>query len=363
MNSNPSSTAPKPTCQSCVLKPVILPPSPSPKENLIEHEGPEVDDNEKITRYHSERIRTPDLSDLRKPRVVASLTTMPDRYHKLVKTLRCLNNQEYPLDAIYLSIPYRCKRLDIEYPEIPDEITELCTVIRCEDHGPITKILGALLTESDPDTVVITFDDDMIYPKDLVATLMYHHNRHPNCALGSSGMLLKYNCPMCAITPNEHGLVFRIPKFPIPIDGRRVDCIYGYPGALYLRKFFPEKALLNDFLYYATVNSDMFINDDITISGWLSLKDVERRIYSGIPEVTPVVDDVTGERVRSVHEISYDMDKFFHRLNGAIVASKALGMYAVTEPLSIDESIVGVAFLLFIPIIILIVLCIFFIWF
>jgi hypothetical protein len=293
-------------------------------------------------------------------RVVASLTTMPDRYFKIVKTLESLRRQTYKLDAIYLGLPDKSRRLGIEYPPVPEEITNLCTVVPCTDFGPITKILGGLLSEDDPDTVIISFDDDMIYPDRIVELLVRHHVTYPDSALGSSGMLLKHSCPMCAITPNEDNFLYRISKFSVPPEGRRVDSIYGYPGALYVRKFFPLKHLLeDDFLNFALVDNNMLMNDDIVISGYLSLYNIERRIFPNMPSVSFVLDDSSGVRVRTDNEISYDLDKFFQRMNLAIGTAKSIGMYSVTEPLDMSESIVGVSAIIVLSLIILIFLIIY----
>lgn len=293
-------------------------------------------------------------------RVVASLTTMPDKYSKLPRTLKTLHNQTHKLDAIYLSLPAQSRRLEIEYPPLPLEVTDLCTVVPCTDFGPITKILGGLLSENDDSTVIITFDDDMVYPNNIVEVLMNYHTKYPNSAIGSSGMLLKYNCPMCAITPNEDFFLYRIPKFSIPNEGRRIDSIYGYPGALYVRKFFPpNNRLENEFLNYALMTHDMFMNDDITISGYLSLQNVERRIFPNMPVVSFVLDEENGVRLRVNSEISYDIDKFFQRMNKAIDTSKSIGMYSNTEPLDVSETIIGVSFIAVVSILLLIVFIIY----
>ncbi len=291
-------------------------------------------------------------------RVVASLTTMPDRYFKIGRTLTSIRNQTYKLDAIYLSLPARSRRLDIPYPPVPDDLLALCTVVPCTDYGPITKIVGGLLMENEPDTVIVTFDDDMVYPSDMVESLMKHHLKHPDAAIGSSGMLLKNNCPFCAITPNENTALFRFPKFKVPAEGRKVDSIYGYPGALYVRKFFPEKDLLEaDFLNYALADVNMLMNDDIVISGFLSLRKVDRIIFPDMPNVAFVLDETTGERVRTDNEISYNLDRFFQRMNSAITTSKSLGMYAETEMLDPSETIIGISAIFVISIIIMVALC------
>lgn len=288
------------------------------------------------------------------PRVVASLTTMPDRYHKVVETLKCLYNQTYKLDAIYLSLPYKSRRLGIDYPDPTSDMKKYATIVRCTDYGPITKIAGGLIEEKKGDTVIITFDDDMIYPENIVEKLVEKHKEYPNYAIGSSGMLLKYKCPMCAITPNEDTWIYRIPKFTVPAEGRKVDSIYGYPGALYVRKFFPSvQSLEESFFKYALIDHNTYMNDDIVISGYLSLTNVDRMIFPNMPIVGFVLNG-EGTRSRSEHEISYDLDKFFQRMNLAIDIIKEQGMYQTTEPIYFSETIVGVAFMAILAILLII---------
>lgn len=307
-------------------------------------------------------------------RVVASLTTMPDRYERLERTLKTIFTQTYKLDAIYLSLPKVSYRLNIEYPPLPDSILKMCTVVECEDYGPITKILGALIAEKDPNTIIITFDDDMVYPNNIVESLIAKHKAYPNMAIGSSGMLVKYSCPMCAINPNQNDLIFSIPKFEIPIEGRKVDSVYGYPGALYLRGFFPENNVkfvrrvyydegyafgedvpypahgLDSFLLYACISKELWMNDDITISGWLSLKGIERRIFPGMPCVGFIRDE-NGEVIQTGNEISYNLDTFFKRLNTSISQAKRMGMFSETEEMGNSETIAGLSFTIIVALI------------
>ena len=288
-------------------------------------------------------------------KIVASLTTMPDKYHKLFDTLKSLKSQTYPLDVIYLSLPTKCRRLNIPYPPLPENIKKLCNVVKCYDYGPITKIAGGLIEEKDPDTIILTFDDDMIYPPNLVESLVNYHNQYPVSAIGSSGMLLKYKCPMCAITPNENFFLYRIPKFNIPKTGRNVDSIFGYPGALYVRKFFPPlEKLHTEFLSLSLIDFNLFMNDDIVISGYLSTKNINRKIFSDVATVSFVSDDL-GKRDRNSSEISYNLDIFFQRMNLAIDKCKSLNMYQKTEPMNFDESIAMISiFIILILILILI---------
>jgi hypothetical protein len=286
-------------------------------------------------------------------RVVASLTTTPDHYYTLIKTLQCLNKQTYSLDAIYLSLPRICKRLNTKYPPLPKNITKLCTIVPCEDFGPITKIMGGLLMENDPETIIITFDDDMIYYPTTVELLLKHHKEYPSSAICSSGMLIKYNCPVCAIKPNINGFIYNVSNFHIPPEGRKVDVMYGLASVLYLRKFFPKNEHLErDFLSYALTDENTFLNDDIIISGYLSLKNISRRIFNDIPKVDFVT--FNNVRERKSYELSYNTDRFFSSMNLAIDKCKKLGMFKNIENMTISETVVGTACFIFVPLIILI---------
>ena len=284
-------------------------------------------------------------------RVVASLTTMPDKYSKIITTLKSLNSQTHKLDAIYLGLPQKSRRLGLEYPPLPKEAEELCTVVKVTDYGPITKLLGGLLKEQDPSTVIITFDDDMYYPPTMVEKLVQRHKEYPDSAIGSSGMLFGRDCPFCAITPNETDFLFRFPKFYIPKEGRRVDSVFGYAGALYVRKFFPSvQNLQKDLLSYSLVTKDTLMNDDITISGYLSKKGIERRIFDWMPGISYIANE-QGSFKRLSTEISHNGDDFFRGIKSAIQTCKSFGMYQTTEQIWTSETIAVSGLLLFLGLI------------
>lgn len=294
----------------------------------------------------------------KKPRVVVSFTSMPNQYEKVSKTLDSLLNQSYKADAIYFSLPEVARRTGEKYPPVPKEIRRKCTLVPCTDFGPITKVSGGLLMEEDPETIIVSCDNDMVYPERMLEKLVEKAKFYPNSALGSAGMLLKYPCPVCAISPNENNYLYNISKFHIPPEGRRIDSLFGYPMALYRRKMFPKKEKLEEEFYkYALMTPEMLLNDDITISGYLSLHNIERRIFPDLPNVDFVKEN--GERKRTEVEISINLDKFFQRMNSAIATAKSIGMYANTEQVSADETILGVSAIIVIVIIIIILIAIF----
>lgn len=289
-------------------------------------------------------------------RVVGTLTTIPGRYPKLLRTLKSLINQDYKLSAIYLSIPEQSRRLKQPYPELPTEITKLCTVVPCsEDYGPCTKIVGALLRENDPNTIIITFDDDVVYSSSLVSRLIEAHKKFPNSALGSSGILLKYGFPFYSTISNCKGNWNNMTGFELNENGRAVDALCGFSAVLYKRGFFPSESDLYDkFLKYPLLDDDIFYNDDIMISAYLSGQNIERRVIPNIPITDenkvfdPKIDNLDG------NEISHDKLAFLSRFRNSIIKTQEYGFFKQTEPVSVDETIGGHIIIVFIFILLLI---------
>jgi len=98
-----------------------------------------------------------------------SLTSIPPRFSTLEKTIRSINGQIKKPQKIFLNIPLKYKR----YPESKynisrlEKIFENLKIIRCEDYGPGTKLLGSLGYLMDYDYVIL-IDDDHIYNKDMI---------------------------------------------------------------------------------------------------------------------------------------------------------------------------------------------------
>ncbi|TPX51514.1 hypothetical protein SeMB42_g01894 [Synchytrium endobioticum] len=122
-------------------------------------------------------------------RVVLSLTSFPNRLETIGDTIKSLMEQSRPADAVYLTVPNEVKRLDGIPHTIPPIVEELkqkygksLVVQRTEDYGPATKLLGALLAERDPDTIVITVDDDVSYHPDTVLGLVEIMHKFPGFA-------------------------------------------------------------------------------------------------------------------------------------------------------------------------------------
>lgn len=283
-------------------------------------------------------------------RVVATYTTLPSRYNILKQSIDSLKNQTYKLDEIYLTIPNKSTRLNLEYPPVPDDIQKICTVKRIDfDYGPITKLYGALAFETDPNTVIISCDDDVIFEPNFVETLIKHHKKFPNSVICGTGALIGKGFLFISIvtTIKPFNLLNGFISFKIDQEsGRKVDLIFGVAGVLYTRSMFPLTLQeINEELFnYSLKDTLIFCNDDVLISGYLSKKKIERRVFSDIPLVT---------HFSTSDALSRDIIKMINGLNKSISKVKELGFFPTTEHIVISEAILVRLFILSVLLIII----------
>lgn len=162
--------------------------------------------------------------------IVFSLTTTPHRINELELPLHCLSKQNVHIQQIYISLPHKFKRDNLEYT-IPEwlEIYPNVTILRTEDYGPATKILGALKhAPVSANTIIISVDDDTCYPPNLALRLAVSAKMHPNEAIGVSGAILDFE-------KNKEGGIVKIMR-----DQIAVPVLEGFAGIAYRPKFFTE---------------------------------------------------------------------------------------------------------------------------
>jgi len=264
-------------------------------------------------------------------RVVISLTTLPDRYENLKDTLNSLHNQIVKSDCIYLTLPYVAKRSGKTYPELPTDLCQLCTVVRCEvDYGPICKIYGALVSEHDPNTIIITVDDDVIYPTNFIKLMVEKSMIKPRAAVTGTGILLHDGYMSINTNFNKIQLLngflcgFPINKY------RKVDIVQGVSGVLYKRWFFPKDKLYEKLFHYAMEDDDLFKSDDILISSYLCSKNIKRYIFEKMPLV-----DVN---ISSPDALSHNLVGMLNVFKNAVNKCKKLGLLKKIEKSSIIYS-------------------------
>lgn len=213
-------------------------------------------------------------------RVVVSLTTIPSRVKDLEATLVSLAAQTRKPDNIYVTVPRRSVREDKDYP-----IKELAGIVKKvlpgvgrvaivdQDYGPLTKLMGPLLQESAPTTLIITVDDDQRYDPRLVETLVAGSRAHPNSAICLCGHRLGKFPSVWGFRSSRGDSKWPLRTIYLEPDSQ-VDVVSGWCGVLYPRGVFGEE-VPNAAMEDLRTKSLPILNkhDDLYISAWLdSLK-------------------------------------------------------------------------------------------
>jgi hypothetical protein len=226
------------------------------------------------------------------PLVIISLSTTPTRLHEIrdgwgVKpVLERLLNMSYRNYEIHFNIPFINHKTNEEYV-LPNWLIELSYVspklkiFRCHDFGSITKIVPTLKRVEDPNAIIITVDDDLIYIDGFIEYHLKKMKQYPNTALGFAGLTaINGTCHHCT-TMN--------------VD-TRVKILEGYKTVSYLRKFF-ENDFFTDFVGKSW-------SDDIIISAYLGKQNIPKIVmnydmdddFRPRVESFPIVGGVPNER-------------------------------------------------------------------
>jgi hypothetical protein len=205
---------------------------------------------------------------------VVSLSTIPSRIGFILPAIRSLFDQTLPPARVILAVPGHSFRENRPY-RIPPQLlaVEGLTVVRAErDWGPATKLLAALrLYRDSPDQRIVYVDDDNIYPRTMLETLVRHADQRPGAAIALRG----WRAP-ASLRFKDVEIVFGS-AIGSP---QRVDVVTGCGGVLVQPRFFDDDAFaLQD-------RSHAFYTDDVWLSGHLARR--------GVPAFVVPLD---GERV------------------------------------------------------------------
>jgi len=202
-------------------------------------------------------------------RVIASLSTVPDRIKNLEPTIRSLLRQTRPPDEIVIVIPEFSIREQKRYI-VPEYLSELprVRVLRCgKDWGPATKFIPAVQEELQAgrgSTLIMVLDDDRVYPRDALESYLYYNAELPDAALCFRG------AAMPSTLDWDHAKMIYGKDVREP---RPVAVITGCGSYLVQPRFFDES--LWDYSRAPQVAFDI---DDIWISACLSRRGVKRYV-------------------------------------------------------------------------------------
>ena len=98
-----------------------------------------------------------------------SLSSIPSRLQSIKEVVNSLNQQTIKPKKIFLNIPISYKRFpeikNINLDILKDIKDDNFQVIRCEDYGPGTKLLGSISLFKNFDYVILVDDDHCYHPR------------------------------------------------------------------------------------------------------------------------------------------------------------------------------------------------------
>jgi hypothetical protein len=202
------------------------------------------------------------MSEDRAMRVVISLTTLPGREHLLLKTIESIHRQSWKPDAIYLWLPTEHFGPDHRALDLPG-----VRIGSGPDLGPAMKLLPTLGIETHPDTALITLDDDVEYPPDLIAKLVGASKLFPSRAIGFTGWSITGGSAREPLVEHMNDGIPSCAFF------QPVQVLEGTRGILYRRGFFDM-----DILDHLRALRAFRYHDDILISGYLASRGITRTV-------------------------------------------------------------------------------------
>jgi hypothetical protein len=196
-------------------------------------------------------------------RIVLSFTSIPSRIKYIPDVLTRLKDQTFNVDCVYICIPYYSKRFKKVY-DISSlsqfKFGENVKIVRCEDFGPATKLLGCIPYENDPNTLIITIDDDQKYASSMINTLVAYADYYPNYAIGFHGI-------------EKDAVTYTINIKNKDILSPLAYYLEGFGGVAYRRKFI-SKEMINYFNNHLT--PECLFSDDLVVSKWLEIQGIKR---------------------------------------------------------------------------------------
>ena len=127
----------------------------------------------------------------RKQKLIVSLTTFGKRIHSVYITLESLSSQTLKANKIIIWLAED----EFNKDNIPITLLNMqkrgLEVKFCKDYKSYKKIIPTL--KEYPDEIIITVDDDMIYPYDFIEQMYHTHLKFPDCICCNRAHRIKFD--------------------------------------------------------------------------------------------------------------------------------------------------------------------------
>lgn len=220
--------------------------------------------------------------------MVFSFTTTATNIDKIQPTISALLNQTHErFDTIYVVVPRVYREQEVSIPEwlvatdTPTNATHyygwkytlssspihesVKVLVLDRDFGPGSKILGTLLVEQDPETIIVYGDDDRQYPRELASRALHYTTKFPNEAVAVLGGWISAEDSLYCGRSLEIGI-------------NRVSFVGGAGGVVVRRRFYGKGFATTAAFAVTEMSKACFLGDDYYLSLVLSRNHVHRRV-------------------------------------------------------------------------------------
>ncbi len=203
-----------------------------------------------------------------------SLTSLPSRIKYIDQTLDSINRQTIKPNKIFLNLPYKLKRFSQERFD-EEKIKQLkkynLEIVRCNDYGPGTKLMGSSQKIRNDYECIILIDDDHIYHRKTFEIFIDNFKKEK----------INYSYYVNKIFNINHG--------------------QGADGFLINTKFLND---IDNFYYkYVENNENMFLDDDLWIAIYLYCEKKTK-----IKNLKKEFEKITNEKLVYKQSINHDID-------------------------------------------------------
>lgn len=217
-----------------------------------------------------------------RPRILVSFTTTSYRVHSIAPMVRSLLHQSVPADEIILLLSEKGCREDegVPYKNLPGFIRKKekkgdLRIVYTENIGPYTKLIFPLKENYSRDCVIVTADDDAVYPYDWLEALYSGYASTPQKIAAHRCRMMWFQGWDLApykkwplVSPENQGRLRA--EFQTAIrDPFRDLFIFptGMGGVLYSPRFFSELVFDKIFLKLSPFNDDIWFKFMTLING------------------------------------------------------------------------------------------------
>lgn len=194
------------------------------------------------------------------PPVIASITTYPKRVDAVKESIATIAKQTVKPDITLL---WLCEEEFVAEgttkADVERSFSGIPVTLRWVPQGKNMKSFNKYLwiMQENPDAILITFDDDLLYRETLIEELLVQHKAHPNCMISARSHLTRHDGEGRVLSYNkweiEQKRFFNTPLHSLFVND---GCGALYPPGAFAPSFFDTEVIKRVCEY----NDDIWLN-------------------------------------------------------------------------------------------------------